>query len=166
MPGVRVLPRAPKKCCYMDDYILFMREALDEAAKAYRMCEVPIGAVVVLNGRVIGRGWNAKELLNDPTAHAEIMALREAAKTENSWRLCGSSLYVTKEPCPMCAGAMVQARVERLVYGAPDVKYGAAGSVFNIVDAPALNHRMEVTGGILQEECAHILLKFFRELRE
>lgn len=142
-----------------------MRQALDEAAKAYRMCEVPIGAVVVLDGRIIGRGRNAKEVLNDPTAHAEVMALRAAAEAEGSWRLCGSTLYVTKEPCPMCAGAMVQARVERLVYGAPDEKYGAAGSVFSIADTPALNHRMVVTGGVLQEECAQILQDFFRELR-
>ncbi|MDD3927951.1 MAG: tRNA adenosine(34) deaminase TadA [bacterium] len=149
----------------MNDDIVWMREALDEAAKAYRMCEVPIGAVVVSDGRIIGRGRNAKELLNDPTAHAEVMALRAAAEFAGSWRLCGSSLYVTKEPCPMCAGAMVQARVERLVYGVPDEKYGAAGSVFDIANTPALNHRLEVTGGVLQEECAQILLNFFRELR-
>ena len=150
----------------MDDQDRFyMGVALDEAQKAYRLGEVPIGAVVVRHGEIIGRGHNMREKWNDPTAHAEMIAIREACEQAGGWRLTESALYVTIEPCPMCAGAMVLARLPRLVYGARDPKGGAVDSLFDLVRREELNHRVEVTAGILEEECRAIMQKFFQELR-
>ncbi len=143
----------------------FMKEALAEAIQAADLGEVPIGALVVVDGQVIGRGHNLRENDGDPTAHAEIMAIRAAAAVRKHWRLANATLYTTLEPCPMCAGAMVQARVKRLVYGAADPKAGAAGSLMNIVQDGRLNHRLEVTAGILAEECGQILKDFFQKRR-
>ncbi|MFQ5828095.1 MAG: tRNA adenosine(34) deaminase TadA [Candidatus Methylomirabilia bacterium] len=143
----------------------FMREALAEARCALSADEVPIGAVVVLDGEVIGRGYNAPIGQQDPTAHAEIVALREAAFKRGNYRLTGTALYVTVEPCPMCAGACLQARVERLVYGAADPKAGAAASVYRLLDDSRLTHQVQVRGGVLAEECAALLEGFFRARR-
>ena len=144
---------------------MFMRRALLEAKKAYLKGEVPVGAIIVADGQVVARAHNRKEELQDPTAHAEMLAIREAASRLGSWRLLGTTMYVTLEPCAMCAGALVLARVERLVYGTPDPKAGAAGSVTNLVQHDTLNHRLEVTSGVLQEECAALLQQFFADLR-
>ncbi|HHW11861.1 MAG TPA: nucleoside deaminase [Firmicutes bacterium] len=144
----------------------FMEEALREAEKALARDEVPIGAVVVYQGEVFARGHNLRESLGDPTAHAEILALRAAAARRGSWRLHGMTLYVTLEPCPMCAGAMVNARLDRLVFGAFDPKAGAAGSLMNIANDGRLNHRLEVTGGVLAEPAGRLLTDFFRRKRE
>lgn len=144
---------------------IFMREAITEAIKAAREGEVPIGAVIVFDNQIIARAHNLRETNGDPTAHAEILVLREAASLKKHWRLSGTTLYTTLEPCPMCAGAMVMARTKRLVYGASDPKAGAAGSLMNIVQDPRLNHRLEVTGGVLEEECRELLKDFFRERR-
>src|SRR5438132_11732277 len=130
----------------------FMAEALAEARKAAEEGEVPIGAVVVADGRVVGRGRNARERLNDPTAHAEILALQEAARALGRWRLSGATVYATLEPCPMCAGALVNARIERLVYGVRDPKAGAAGTLFDVPPDPPLNHPHAVEGGTLARE--------------
>ena len=143
----------------------FMKEALIEARKAYMLGEVPIGAVIVKDGQVIARGHNLTETSKDPTAHAEMIAIRAAAKALNGWRLPGCSLYVTVEPCSMCAGAMVWARIENLYIGAMDPKAGACGSVFNIAEEDRLNHRIHVERGILEDECSSIMKEFFRELR-
>lgn len=143
-----------------------MRLALEEARRAGDAGDVPVGAVVVRNGEVIGRGHNRREQDNDPTAHAEVLAIRAAAVAVGAWRLTGSTLYVTIEPCPMCAGALVLARVDRVVYGATDPKTGAAGSLWNIVHDERLNHRMQVTTGVLEEECRDIIRSFFRKRRE
>lgn len=148
------------------DHAGYMREALAEAEKAYALGEVPIGAVVVLDGAVIGRGHNQRELLKDSTAHAEVLALREAARRMGDWRLNGTVVYSTIEPCPMCAGAMVQFRVKTLVYGAADPKAGAVDSVIDVVRQPRFNHQVEVVAGVLEEECRSIIRRFFRELRE
>ncbi|MCR4403568.1 MAG: tRNA adenosine(34) deaminase TadA [Firmicutes bacterium] len=148
----------------MDDE-LFMRRALLEAKKAYLKGEVPVGAIIVADGQIVARAHNRKEELQDPTAHAEMLAIREAASRLKSWRLLGATMYVTLEPCAMCAGALVLARVERLVYGTPDPKAGAAGSVTDLVRHEALNHRLEVTSGVLQEECSALLQQFFTDLR-
>lgn len=139
----------------------WMREALVLARQAEAAGEVPVGAVLVKDGALIGSGWNQPIGAHDPTAHAEVMALRAAASLEGNYRLTGTTLYVTLEPCAMCAGALVHARVQRLVYGAADPKAGAAGSVFDIVCAQALNHRLEVEGGVLSEECGKLLREFF-----
>lgn len=147
------------------DHQGYMREALAEARKAYALGEVPVGAVLVLNGEIIGRGHNLREMLVDSTAHAEIMAMREAARRLGDWRLEGTTLYATIEPCPMCAGAIVQFRVPALVYGAPDPKAGAVDSLVDLVRDPRFNHRVEVVSGVLEEECAEIIKAFFRELR-
>jgi tRNA(adenine34) deaminase len=147
------------------DHERFMREALSEAVAAASAGEVPVGAVVVRDGRIVGRGRNRKEGLPDPTAHAEILAMREAASELGGWRLLGSALYCTMEPCPMCAGALVHARVETLVYGVVDPKAGAAGSVFDLVRDARLNHRLEVVPGILADEISEVLASFFRQLR-
>jgi len=143
----------------------FMREALAAAAAAAALGDVPIGAVVVQDERVIGRGLNRRELDRDPTAHAEILALRAAARHLGGWRLPGCTLYVTLEPCPMCAGAAVQARLARLVFGASDPKAGAAGSVVDLLRAARFPHRVEVTGGVCEEECGAMLRQFFAALR-
>lgn len=144
---------------------VFMSEALCEAAKAFDKGEVPIGAVIVHGDEVIARGHNRREELQDPTAHAEILAIRDAASRMASWRLIDTTIYVTLEPCPMCAGAMVQARIDRLVYGTRDPKAGAAGSIVNLVQNEAFNHRMGVEEGIMREECIEILQRFFAQLR-
>jgi tRNA(adenine34) deaminase len=146
-----------------DDY--FMRLALREAEQALEHDDVPIGAVVVREGEVIGAGHNERELRQDPTAHAEILALREAAREVGSWRVLEAVLYVTLEPCAMCAGAIVLARVARVVYGAADPKAGAAGSVLDVLAEPRLNHRPEVAGGLLAQECGEILSAFFAARR-
>ena len=142
-----------------DEY--FMRLALREAERALEHDDVPIGAVVVHEGEVIGSGRNERELREDPTAHAELLALREAARALGSWRVLDSVLYVTLEPCAMCAGAIVLARVPRVVFGTWDPKAGAAGSVLDVLAEPRLNHRPEVAGGLLAEECAALLTSFF-----
>src|SRR5579875_4061331 len=143
------------------DDVRFMREALAEAALAGVHDDTPVGALVVHRGAVIGRGHNERELREDPTAHAETLALREAAAALGSWRVLDSTLYVTLEPCAMCAGAIVLARVPRVVYGAADPKAGAAGSVLDVLDTPALNHRPQVAAGLLGEESAQLLRAFF-----
>ena len=144
----------------------WMAEALAEARLAAAEGEVPIGAVVVCEGRIVGRGRNARERLHDPTAHAEMLALQEAARTLGRWRLTGASIYATLEPCPMCAGALVNARIDRLVYAVPDPKAGAAGTLFDVPRDPRLNHRVEVSIGVLAEECSELLKEFFRERRK
>jgi tRNA(adenine34) deaminase len=142
-----------------------MQHALVLADRAEEEGEVPVGALVVLNGEVIGEGWNRPILSCDPTAHAEVIALRSAAAKLGNYRLTGATLYVTLEPCPMCAGAMVHARVARVVYGAPDPLAGSAGTVFNLLNATALNHRAEIQGGVLAEECSRRLKAFFQGRR-
>lgn len=144
----------------------FMDLALEEARGAQEEGEVPVGAVAVLNGEVLARARNRKETWNDPTAHAEILAIREAARKLGRWRLYGVCLYVTMEPCALCAGAIVQARISTLVFGCRDPKAGACGSVFSIVQDDRLNHWVEVISGIREEECARLLREFFQELRE
>ena len=143
-----------------------MRRALALAQEAAAIGEVPVGAVAVLDGRVIGEGFNRKESDQDPTAHAEMIALRQAADSLQSWRLIGVTLYATLEPCPMCAGAMIQARLERLVYGAPDARFGADGTIVDVLGEPRFNHRVRVTAGVLEEDAAALLQQFFRQLRE
>ena len=143
-----------------------MAEALAEARLAAAEGEVPIGAVVVCAGRLVGRGRNARERLRDPTAHAEILALQEAARALGRWRLTGATIYATLEPCPMCAGALVNARIDRLVYAVPDPKAGAAGSLFDVPRDPRLNHRVEVATGVLAAECGAVLKEFFRARRK
>jgi tRNA(adenine34) deaminase len=147
------------------DHERFMRAALDEAALALGHDDVPIGAVVVRGGAVVSRAHNERELRGDPTAHAEILALRAAAEAAGSWRLDGASVYVTLEPCPMCAGALVLARAERVVYGPQDPKAGAAWSLYNIVADPRLNHQLEVVPDVLADECAALLRDFFATRR-
>jgi tRNA(adenine34) deaminase len=146
-----------------DEY--FMRLALREAERAPAHEDVPVGAVIVHRGEVIGAGHNERELRADPTAHAEMLAIREAATALGSWRLLETVLYVTLEPCAMCAGAIVLGRVPRLVYGTPDPKAGAAGSVLDVLAEPRLNHRPDVAGGLLAAECAELLVAFFRSRR-
>jgi tRNA(adenine34) deaminase len=142
-----------------DEY--FMRLALREASLALEHDDVPIGAVIVSDGELIGAGHNERELRSDPTAHAEMLALREAARTLGSWRVLEAVMYVTLEPCAMCAGAIVLARVPRVVFGAWDPKAGAAGSVLDVLSEPRLNHRPQVQSGLLAEDCADILRAFF-----
>jgi tRNA(adenine34) deaminase len=143
----------------------FMRMALDMAQQAFRGEEVPVGAVLVQDGIVLATGFNQRESTQDPTAHAELMAIRSASMTLGSWRLTGTTIYVTLEPCAMCAGAMVHARIRRLVFGAADPKTGAAGGVFDLVRAPQLNHQIDVTAGVLADECGDLLKSFFRARR-
>jgi tRNA(adenine34) deaminase len=143
----------------------FMGEALRQALKAYEAEEVPIGAVVVRGGRVIARAFNQVELLKDATAHAEMLALTQAEEAVGDWRLTDCTLYVTKEPCPMCAGAIVHVRLARVVFGAKDPKAGAAGSALNLLQFPTLNHRSEITGGVREAECRTLLQNFFLQQR-
>jgi tRNA(adenine34) deaminase len=142
-----------------------MRLALVQAEQAAALGEVPVGAVAVRDGTVIAAGYNRKETDQDPTAHAEMIALQQAAQAMNNWRLIGVTLYCTLEPCAMCAGAMIQARLERLVYGAPDIRFGADGSVVDILREKRFNHEVAVTAGVLAEEAAALLQTFFRQLR-
>jgi tRNA(adenine34) deaminase len=143
----------------------FMSLALEEARRAADEGDVPIGAVVVYDGEIITSAHNLREGFQDPTAHAEILALREAARKLRVWRLTGATLYVTLEPCAMCAGALILARIDRLVYGADDPKAGACGSLFDIVREPRLNHRVEVLGGVMGQECGLALKEFFENRR-
>ncbi|WP_353684180.1 tRNA adenosine(34) deaminase TadA [Thermodesulfovibrio sp. 3907-1M] len=146
-----------------DEY--FLKEALKEAEKAYALGEVPVGAVIVVDGRIVARAHNIKETTNDPTAHAEMLAIRQAANALDAWRLTEATLYVTKEPCIMCSGAIVHARIKRVVYGCSDPKSGGAVSLYRILQDPRLNHQVEITAGILEEECRAVLQRFFKELR-
>ena len=147
-----------------DEY--FMREALRQAQKAYAADEVPVGAVIVREGKVIARAHNQVELLKDATAHAEMLALTQAEAAVGDWRLTDCELYVTKEPCAMCAGALVHTRIRRVIFGCTDPSAGAAGSMMNLLQIPAFNHQCEIKSGVLQNECAGILQDFFRKRRE
>ena len=142
-----------------------MREALRQAQKAYEADEVPVGAIVVRAGKVIGRAYNQVELLKDATAHAEMLALTQAEAAVGDWRLVDCDLYVTKEPCVMCAGALIHVRIRRLIFGCADTRSGAAGGMINLLQHSALNHDYEITPGVLQNECAAILQDFFRQKR-
>jgi tRNA(adenine34) deaminase len=144
----------------------FMGEALRQAARAFEAEEVPVGAVVVRQGRIIARAFNQVELLKDATAHAEMLALTQAESAVGDWRLTDCTLYVTKEPCPMCAGAIVHVRLARVVFGAPDPKGGAAGSALNLLQFPGLNHRCDITRGVREQECRGLLLDFFTQRRQ
>jgi tRNA(adenine34) deaminase len=147
-----------------DEY--FMREALRQAQKAHAGNEVPVGAVIVRDSKIIARAYNQVELLKDATAHAEMLALTAAEAAVGDWRLTDCHVYVTKEPCAMCAGALVHTRIQRVIFGCPDPSAGAAGSMINLLQMPAFNHRCEITSGVLQKECAAILQDFFRKRRE
>ena len=142
-----------------------MRVALAEAEKGYKKDEVPVGAAVVVDGKIIARAHNLRESLIDPTAHAEILCIKKAAKKLGGWRLSNATLYTTLEPCPMCAGALVHSRVKELVYGADDPKAGACGSIMNVVSSRHLNHKVKVVSGVMKKECSEILKKFFKKLR-
>src|SRR5215831_12268812 len=148
---------------HSDDY--FMGEALRQATKAYELGEVPVGAVIVREGRIIARAYNQVETLKDATAHAEMLVLTQAESAVGDWRLTDCTLYVTKEPCPMCAGAIVHTRLARVVFGAPDPKGGAAGGALNLLQFPTLNHRCEITSGVRLDECRALLKNFFLEQR-
>ena len=144
---------------------LYMKEAINEAKQAEVLGEVPIGAVIVRDGRVIARGHNLRETTKDPTNHAEIVALRRASEVVGGWRLSGCTLVVTLEPCPRCAGAIVQSRIDRLVFGTADPKAGCAGTLMNLLTEPRFNHQVIVVDSVMQQECAEILSDFFRKLR-
>lgn len=149
--------------CVKDAY--FMQIAVREAEAAAALGEVPVGAVLVMNGEVVAKAHNMKETWQDPTAHAEMIAIRAACKKLKKWRLTGATLYVTLEPCPMCAGAIVQSRIDRLVYGARDPKAGAVDSLFNMLQNDALNHQLEVRSDVLVKECSDVLKDFFQGRR-
>jgi len=146
--------------------VFWMQQALAQAEQAYQCQETPVGAVVVYANQQIAAACNQRETLKDPTAHAELLALRVASQMRGGWRLFGCTIYVTLEPCAMCAGALVLARLDRLVFGARDIKAGAAGSIYNIVRDPRLNHQLEVCEGVLAAECAALLGRFFSQLRQ
>jgi len=148
-----------------NDHEYYIKECLKEAKKALEKDEVPIGAVIVYNNRIIARAHNQKETLKDPTAHAEMIAITQAASYLDNWRLEGADLYVTVEPCLMCAFALVQARVKRIIYGTKDVKAGGCGSIFDITNDSRLNHQIEVISDILKQDCQSILQEFFRKKR-
>ena len=152
-------------CEHMQPDEILMREALRMAEKGRAVKEVPVGALIVRDGKIISRAYNQVELLKDATAHAEMLALTAAEAAVGDWRLTDCDLYVTKEPCPMCAGAIVHTRIRRVIFGCPDVRAGAAGTVMNLVDNPSLNHRCEITGNVRLNECAAILQDFFRQRR-
>jgi len=143
----------------------YIKESIKEAIKALEENEVPIGAVIVYQNKIIGRAYNQREKLRDPTAHAEMIALTQAASFLDNWRLKNTTIYVTIEPCIMCAGALVNARVKRLVYGAKDPKAGGCGSIFNIINDSRLNHQVEVTSGVLEKDCRLLLKEFFKKKR-
>ncbi len=147
-----------------DEY--FMQDAIRQAVKAYEADEVPVGAVVVRKGAVIARAWNQVELLKDATAHAEMIALTAAETAVGDWRLTGCTLYVTKEPCPMCAGALVHCRIDRVVFGADDPKGGAAGGAMNLLQFPTLNHACDITSDVMESDCRSLLQTFFKEKRK
>ena len=144
----------------------YMREAIRQAQKAYALEEVPIGCVIVYENQSIGRGYNRRTVDKNTLAHAELQAIRKASRKLNDWRLDGCTMYVTLEPCQMCAGAIIQARIKRVVVGCMNPKAGCAGSIFNLLDVPQFNHQAELTTGILEEECSSMMKQFFRELRE
>ncbi|MEW6992332.1 tRNA adenosine(34) deaminase TadA [Colwelliaceae bacterium 6441] len=144
----------------------FMALAIELAKKAEQHDEIPVGAVVVANGEIVGEGFNQSIMLNDPSAHAEMIAIRQAGGQLNNYRLLDCTLYVTLEPCPMCAGLLVHSRIKRIVYGAHDLKTGSAGSVFNITSSEKLNHQIALTQGILAEQCSHLLSNFFKRRRK
>ena len=150
----------------MADDNYYMDQALAEARIAYASGEIPIGAVLVMNGEVIAGAHNKRETWHDATAHAELIVIQQACRKLDRWRLTGATLYVTIEPCPMCAGALVNSRIDRLVYGSADYKAGAVESVFNVVQNDALNHRLEVTAGVRADECTALMKEFFRERRK
>lgn len=160
------MPRAHRTSAEEGTIETTMRQALREARRAGREQEIPVGAVVVKDGRVLARAHNQSVRRRDPTAHAEILALRRAGRKLGNYRLSGCTLYVTIEPCAMCAGAIVQARLRRVVFGATDPKAGASGSVLAVLNHPKLNHRAEIRSGVLAEECAALLREFFRERRK
>lgn len=149
----------------MDD-IYFMNEALKEAKKSYLLDEVPVGAIVVKDNKIIARGHNLREKKSDPTAHAEIVAIKKACKKLNSWRLVGCKIYVTLEPCSMCAGAIMWARIDEVIYGAKDLKGGALGTCFNLYEQKGLNHYPKIKKGILEQETSAILIDFFKNKRK
>lgn len=144
----------------------FMARALELAQQAEKINEIPVGAVVVANGEIIGEGYNQSITLNDPSAHAEMLAIRQAGQTLNNYRLIDCTLYVTLEPCPMCAGLLVHSRIKRLVFGASDAKTGAAGSLFNLLQEPNLNHQVMLTQGVLADTCGQVLSDFFKRRRQ
>ena len=150
----------------MENDTTFMREALRFAEKAFKAEEVPVGAVVVRADKIIARAYNQVEMLKDATAHAEMLALTQAEAAVGDWRLVDCDLYVTKEPCPMCAGAIVHTRIRRVIFGCTDVRAGAAGTVMNLLQNPALNHTCEITSGVLESECAQLLQTFFKTKRK
>lgn len=155
---------APPASTHPHEY--WMEQAITEARKAEEIGEVPIGAVVVFGDMIVGRGHNLRETSRDGTAHAEMLAIREASNTLGAWRLLHCRLYVTLEPCPMCSGAIVQCRIPEVIYGAHDPKAGCAGTLMNLLQEPRFNHRTDVLSGILEEECASLLTTFFRKLRK
>ena len=144
----------------------YMREAIKQAKKAYALEEVPIGCVIVYDGKIIGRGYNRRTIDKNPLAHAEIQAIRKASRKMGDWRLEDCTLYVTLEPCQMCSGAIVQARIKRVVVGCMNPKAGCAGSILNLLDVKEFNHQVELTTGVLGEECSQMMKAFFKELRE
>jgi tRNA(adenine34) deaminase len=164
--SVRIESTGVEAMVGFEEHEHWMREALAEATHALTAGDVPVGAVAVRAGRVVGRGYNRKEAGRDPTAHAEMLALQEAARTLDGWRLPGVTLYCTLEPCPMCAGAMIQARLSRLVYAVDDPKTGAAGSVVDLLRHEGLNHRVEIVKGVLSQEAQTLLQAFFEGLRD
>lgn len=150
----------------MDNHKGYMQIALKEAMKAYDLQEAPIGAIIVKDNQIIAKAYNLRETSKSPLAHAELLAIDEAAKKLGGWRLSGAAMYVTLEPCPMCAGAIYQSRISTLVYGAADPKAGAVNSLYTILNDPRLNHQVEVISGVLAEESSQLLKRFFRELRK
>jgi len=145
--------------------IEFMQRAFELAQKAETFDEIPVGAVLVSQGKIVGEGFNQSIMLNDPSSHAEMNAIRQAGKTLNNYRLLDCTLYVTLEPCPMCAGLLVHSRIKRLVFASHDFKTGAAGSALNLINSPQLNHQIEVTHGVMDQECSHLLSRFFKRRR-
>lgn len=146
--------------------ITFMKLAIEEAKKAEKIDEVPIGAVIVKNGQVVASAYNLREVDQRAIAHAELLAIDEACKKLNTWRLTGCTLYVTLEPCPMCAGAIIQSRIDRVVFGANDPKGGCVGSIYNLLSEPKFNHQCNIEAGVLSEECGQLLSNFFKKLRK
>ncbi len=144
----------------------FMKEAIKQARKAYELGEVPIGAVIVKDGKIIARAYNKREVLMSAHAHAEMLAIQKACKKENNWRLSGCTLYVTLEPCPMCAGAVINSRIDKIVYGAENPQSGACGTKISLPQMSLLNHTPEISGGVMQEECASIMNEFFKAVRK
>lgn len=160
-----VIFQSPQADITLDADEVFLARAIELASKAAALGEVPVGALVVCDGEIIGEGFNQSISTNDPSAHAEIVALRAASAHQQNYRLERTTLYVTLEPCPMCSGAMLHARIERLVFGAFDPNSGAAGSVINVLDQPRFNHRVDVHGGVAEQACANQLRNFFRQRR-